>query len=280
MSKINFKIRNVKLAFVILIIVSIILILLYSHFVLSESITKDDFASDMIQISDNNEDTIFSIQKITLYSSANAIDNSKDQSLSDVSICQYSDLAIYIDNSQSNSELTEDNTIKELYIDNIFMTSKTDKGNKILNYKNPLNFGKYKDIEEPTNNRIDFKIINTNQENETNDYDEPTFFTDCSNPINLGYLNKDILTNYAVSSDSSTVSFNGKILEEANINLEDIDCTLNFTIHIVNNLNEKFSYNMKLNLTLSGSPSLLSNGYSFKGKTTTGNEYRFFRELT
>ena len=279
MSKINFKIKNVKLAFVILIVISIILILLYSHFVLSESITKDDFASDMIQISDNNEETVFSIQKITLYSNANAIDNSKDQSLSDVSICQYSDLAIYIDNGQSNSELTNENTIKELYIDNIFMTSKLDKGTKILNYKNPLNFGKYKDIEEPTNNRIDFKIINTNQENENNDYDEPTFFTDCSNPINLGYLNKDILTNYSVSADSSTVSFNGKVLKEANISLDDINYTLNFTIHIVNNLNEKFSYNMNLDVNLDDNNGGIYNGYSYKGKTTTGNQYRFFREV-
>lgn len=279
MSKINFKIKNVKLAFVILIVVSIILILLYSHFVLSESITKDDFASDMIQISDSNEDTVFSIQKIALYSSANAIDNSKDQSLSDVSICQYSDLAIYIDNSQASSELTDENTIKQLYIDNIFMTSKLDKGTKILNYKNPLNFGKYKDIEEPVNNRIDFKIVNTNQENENNDYDEPTFFTDCSNPINLGYLNKDILTNYAVSSDSSTVSFNGKVLKEANISLDDINYTLNFTIHIVNNLNEKFSYNMNLDVNLDDNNGGIYNGYSYKGKTTTGNQYRFFREV-
>lgn len=279
MSKINFKIKNVKLAFVILIVISIILILLYSHFVLSESITKDDFASDMIQISDNNEETVFKIQKITLYSSANAIDNSKDQSLSDVNICQYSDLAIYLDNSQSSSELTEENTIKQLYIDNIFMTSKLDKGTKILNYKNPLNFGKYKDIEEPVNNRIDFKIINTNQENENNDYDEPTFFTDCSNPINLGYLNKDILTNYSVSSDSSTVSFNGKVLKEANISLDDINYTLNFTIHIVNNLNEKFSYNMKLDVNLDDNNGGIYNGYSYKGKTTTGDQYRFFREI-
>ena len=279
MSKINFKIKNVKLAFVILIVISIILILLYSHFVLSKSITKDDFASDMVQISDNNEETVFTIQKITLYSNANAIDNSKDQSLSDVSICQYSDLAIYIDNGQASSELTNENTIKELYIDNIFMTSKLDKGTKILNYKNPLNFGKYKDIEEPNNNRIDFKIINTNQENESNDYNEPTFFTDCSNPINLGYLNKDILTNYSVSADSSTVSFNGKVLKEANISLDDINYTLNFTIHIVNNLNEKFSYNMKLDVNLDDNNGGIYNGYSYKGKTTTGDQYRFFKEV-
>lgn len=120
-----------------------------------------------------------------------------------MSICQYTDLSIYIDNSQSSSELTDENSVKELYIDNIVMTSNVDKGTKILNYKNSFNVGKYTDIKQPENNRIDFKIINTNQENENHNYDEPTFYTDCSNPITLGYLNKDILTNYSVTDDSN-----------------------------------------------------------------------------
>ena len=200
MKKFNFKIKNVKLAFVILIILCLALVFAYYYFVLNDSIYRDNYANQMIGISDNNENTIFSIQKVVLYSNANAIDNSKDQSLSDVSICQYSDLGISIDNSQTSSELTDENTVKELYIDNIVMTSKLDKGTKILNYKNPFSFGKYKEIESPINNRIDFKIVSTNKENESNNYDEPTFFTDCSNPINLGYLNKDLLTKYSVSN--------------------------------------------------------------------------------
>ena len=198
MKKFNFKIKNVKLAFVILIILCLALVFAYYYFVLNDSIYRDNYANQMIGISDNNENTIFSIQKVVLYSNANAIDNSKDQSLSDVSICQYSDLGISIDNSQTSSELTDENTVKQLYIDNIVMTSKLDKGTKILNYKNPFSFGKYKEIASPINNRIDFKIVSTNKENESNNYDEPTFFTDCSNPINLGYLNKDLLTKYAV----------------------------------------------------------------------------------
>ena len=274
MKKFNFKIKNVKLAFVILIILCLALVFAYYYFVLNDSIYRDNYANQMIGISDNNENTIFSIQKVVLYSNANAIDNSKDQSLSDVSICQYSDLGISIDNSQTSSELTDENTVKQLYIDNIVMTSKLDKGTKILNYKNPFSFGKYKEIESPINNRIDFKIISTNKENESNNYDEPTFFTDCSNPINLGYLNKDLLTKYSVSNESSTVSFNGKVLKEANISLDDINYNLKFTIHIVNNLNEKFSYNMNLDGNLDG----IYDGYTYKAKSTSGNEYRFFRE--
>ena len=162
-----------------------------------------------------------------------------------------------------------------LYIDNIFLSTQSENGTKILNYKNPLNFGKYQNVEQASNNRIDFKIINTNQENESNNYDEPTFYSDCSNPISLGYLNKDLLTNYSVSDNSKTISFNGKVLKEANVNLDEIQPTLNFTIHIVNNLGEKFAYNMKLNIDLTG----IYDGYSFKGKNTSGTEYNFFKEI-
>ena len=168
MNKFKFKIKNVKLAFLILMILAFILLLFYYHFVISKSLARNKFADEMIEISDENESSVFNIQKILLYSSANAIDNSSDQSLQDVSICQYSDLSIYIDNSESSTDLTDENTVKELYIDNIVITSQSDIGTKILNYKNPLNFGEYKEFEEPVNNRIDFKVVNTNQENENN----------------------------------------------------------------------------------------------------------------
>ncbi len=275
----KFKIKNEKLLFTILIIALFIVFLLYYNLVFSVVFARNNFANEMIEISDENENPIFNIQKILLYSSANAIDNSEDQSLKDMSICQYTDISIYLDNTNTSSELTDENTIKQLYIDNIVATSDADIGTKILNYKNPLDFGKYKKIQEAENNRIDFNIINTNSENENNDYANPTFYTDCSNPISLGYMNKDILTNYAVSEDANTISFNGKVLQEANINLEDINYTLSFKIHIINNLNQKFVYNMKLNVHLDDDNGGIYNGYVYKGKTVSGNEYQFFKEI-
>ena len=273
------KIKNEKLVFSILIISLFVLFLLYYNFVFSVVFARNSFANEMIEIADENENSIFNIQKILLYSSANAIDNSKDHSLRNMSICQYSDLSIYIDNTSYISELTNENTIKELYIDSIIINSSADIGTKILNYKNPLDFGKYKNIQYPNNGRIDFNIINTNSENESTDYSKPTFYTDCSNPITLGYLNKDILTNYSVSENLSTVSFNGKVLKEANIDLGTINYTLSFKIHIINNLNEKFVYNISLNSDLSDSNGGIYNGYIFKGRNTTGNEFRFFKEV-
>ena len=275
--KSKISIKNVKLAFAILIILLFIVFLLYYHFILKDVINKNQFANEMIEISDKNENSIFNIQKILVYSSATAIDNSENNSLQNMAISQYSDISIYIDNLSHISELTDENTVKELYIDNIVINSNSDKGTKVLNYKNPLNFGKYKYIDEPSNNRIDFDIVNTNSENENNDYSNPTFYTDCSNPITLGYLNKDILTNYSVSQESSSVSFNGKVLQEANIAIDDINYTLSFRINIVNNLNQKFTYNMNLSVDLDGDNGGIYNGYVYRGKNTSGNEYRFVR---
>lgn len=271
------KIKNERLVFAILIIALFVVFLLYYNLVFSVAFSKNAFAKEIIEISNENEKPIFNIQKLLLYSNANAVDNTENQSLKDMSISQYTDISIYIDNTSSISELTDENTVKELYIDNIECSANL--GTKILNYKNPLEFGKFKVIETPKDNRIDFKIINTNEENENNDYSNPAFYTDCSNPISLGYLNKDILTNYSVPSDSNIVSFNGKVLKEANINLNDINYTLSFKIHIVNNLNEKFVYNMNLDVNLDDDNGGIYNGYVYRGKNTSGTEYNFFKEI-
>ncbi len=273
------QLKNERLVFSILLITLFIVFILYYNFVFSEVLSRNSFANQMIEIADENENPIFSVQRILLYSSANAIDNSDDLSLKNMSISQYTDISIYIDNLATISELTDENTIRELYIDNISMKSNADIGTKFLNYKNPLNFGKYEDINLPENNRIDFNIVNTNSENENHDYSNPTFYTDCSNPISLGYLNKDILTNYSATQEVNTVSFNGKVLQEANVNLNDISYILSFRINIINNLGEKFVYNMSLNVNLNDDNGSIYNGYVYKGINASGKEYQFFKEM-
>lgn len=273
------QLKNERLVFAILLITLFIVFILYYNFVFSEVLSRNSFANQMIEIADENENPIFSVQRILLYSSANAIDNSDDLSLKNMSISQYTDISIYIDNLATVSELTDENTVRELYIDNISMKSNADIGTKFLNYKSPLNFGKYEDINLPENNRIDFNIVNTNSENENHDYSNPTFYTDCSNPISLGYLNKDILTNYSATQEVNTVSFNGKVLQEANVNLNDISYILSFRINIINNLGEKFVYNMSLNVNLNDDNGGIYNGYVYKGINASGKEYQFSKEM-
>ena len=250
---------------------------LYYHLIFYKIYAKNTFANDAVNIAEQNENPIFTVQRILLYSSATAIDNTKEQSLENISISQFSDIAIYIDNTSTISELTDENTIKELYIDNININSDIENGERFINYKNPLDFGEYKELNKT--DRIDFKIINTNSQNENSNYSEPTFYTDCSNPISLGYMNKDLLKNYSVSPDKKTVSFNGKVLQEANVNLDDLKCSISFTINIVNNLNQKFVHTMSIDLDLNDDNGGIYNGYVYKGKNLNGIENSFFKEI-
>ena len=183
MKKFNFNSKKLKY-----IIVPIILIILLVSFILLLSHNKRE-----------KENSLFSVEKIIIFNNANVEDNADDPSLRDMAVSQYSDLSIYINNNSENSELTNSNTIKEMYIDNISITSNNynDGTSKIFNYINPLTFGKYHDdLEQAENNRITFNILNTNEQSENTDYNTPTFYTDCSNPITLGYINKHILKNY------------------------------------------------------------------------------------
>ena len=173
--------------------------------------------------------------------------------------------------------MTNENTIKKLYIDNISITTGSSKGHQYVTYKNALDFAKYKKIQETKNDKIEYKIVNTNDENNNQDYSNPTFYTDCSNPLTLEYMNEDILTNYSASSDSNTISFNGKVLQEANVNLKDINYTLNFTINLVNNANEKFICPVRLKVDLSGNDGGIYKGYKYDNTSVSGYEYNFIK---
>lgn len=277
MKKLNM--RKFKIILAILLVILCVLgvicynVILYTHFM------KEKFADNVVKIAEGNENAVFKVHKVMLYSSANAVDVTDTQALQGLHISQYTDIAIFLDNTSYIYDLTSENTVNQLYIDNIQIKVNGDVGHPLLNYKNALDFAKYKDLQEPVDGIIDFNVINTNSENESNDYSTPTFYTDCSNPITLGFMNKDIVTDYAVSEGSNTVSFNGKILQEANVNLQDINYTLSFNINIVNNQNEKFIYNMKLNVDLSGDDGGIYKGYLYDNYTTSGSEYEFFKAV-
>ena len=269
-----------------------------------------------------------------------------------MSIYQYTDIAVYINNGE---ELTNKNTIKRLYIDNISLEGTSDIGQKSLNYKNILKFGLKKDTKTKSansnndnstlnvfegllnnqksqsntsesidvgsintdddgmisltntnnttsenasnndarqstenynseqqenqneniqgNDKIEFNIVYTNEENEKANYDEPTFYTDCSNPITLEYLNNNIVSHYKMDENKS-VAFDGSILKEAGIETESLNCKVKFKINIVNNNDEKYSCWINFAIPLDD----IYEGTTMKAKTTTNQKYVFFRE--
>ena len=272
------KIHMRKDLIILLILVILIVAMIPIYFVnITLAVRNNIFAKETIKTYSNYSAPIFTIENIIFYSNAFVTDNSKDQNLQDIDIGQYTDIAIYINNHNTSEELTDENTVKQLYIDNIKITSNSDKGEKVIGYKNPIYYAKYKGIEAPENNRIDFNIISTNKDNKESSYNNPSFYQDCSNPISLGYINKNIATNVSVNSNSA-VALDGSILKQANITLEDLVFTMSFQIHIINNKDEEFiCYINKPILTEEQNNSLFE-GYIATQFSPSSGTYQFIKK--
>ena len=318
---------NERIAIPVLFVILIILLIIYGN-IIFKNISYGKFAKQNMEVYENNKEQVFKVEKILICSSANATDLSEKQNLQDMSIYQYTDIAVYINNGE---DLSNKNTVKELYIDNISLEGNSDIGKKELNYKNILKFGLKKDTlpksstitdmssehnvfeslmnntgnnntasndnksidvgnivtnetEESTSEvqenseyeddgKIKFNIVYTNEENEKADYNKPTFYTDCSNPITLEYLNNDIATNYKIDENKS-VSFDGSILKDAGISTESLACKVKFKINIINNEDEKYSCWINFDIPLD----YIYEGTTMKAKSTNNQKYVFFRE--
>lgn len=267
---------NIRHIIALLVIILLILALFYSR-IIGTKIGNYKFSSQTEKFAINNEQPIFKVNKIVLYSSASAVDNSEGEVLQDLDISQFTDISINIDNKTKICDTTEENTIKQLYIDNIEVQIDSEKGEKVLNYKNPYIIGKFKMLENCGNSRIDFKVINTNQENDAANYDEPTFYSDCSNPITLGYINKNLIQGYAVSEQKNSVSFDGKMLKNVDIDFDDLNCKIKFQIHIVNNKNQEFVCPIVIDNDLNNGKKEIYQGYVLKVQNTYDEDYNFIQ---
>ncbi len=257
----------------ILILVFIVLFIIVAS-IIHKTIGRNTYANKITKIAEENKDVIFSIEKVLIYSSA-GIENNNQSNLKDLGICQYTDLAIYINNKNSITDINEKNTVSQLYIDNIKIESQNNSGEKILNYKNFNDFGKFKSFENC--DRIDFDVIRTNKENEERDYSKPSFYTDCSNPVTIGYINKNI-TQYSASQNDNLVYYDGKILKNAKVELEELRYNLSFKIHIINNINEEFIYEANIKDVVSNDDkAIYNNGFVAKMKTKFAGGSSFFK---
>lgn len=68
------KIKHPKIVFTILILILCVLSILYYDLIFKKTYAKDEFTNQVVKIAEQNENPIFKIQKILIYSSANAID--------------------------------------------------------------------------------------------------------------------------------------------------------------------------------------------------------------
>ena len=262
---------------IVLISVLVLLGMIIYQFIFKKILARNRFVEELMIIAQANEKPVFRVAKMVKYSSAEAVDNTAEQNLQDISISQYSDIALYIDNF--GDELTQENTVKELYLDNFQIDVDYNYGTPNLYYKNPLEISKFRLIEQNLiDQKLDYKIVYTNEENQNSSYAEPVFFTDCSNPITLGYINKNIVNKYEVTKDNGLVSFDGRIFNNLDIDLVKLSPKIHFTIHIKNNLDEEFICNMSANLQLETEEGSVKSGYIIQILDDIGY-YRFFKKV-
>lgn len=270
--------KNKIYQFALPILVLIILAILYIdyQFIFIKKVARNQFVRELVEIAEANREPIFKIAKIIKYSSAEATDNTTEQNLQDLSIHQYSDIALYIDNG--GEELTEKNTIKELYLDNFNIELAFQYGEPAVYYKNPLEISKFRMLEEnKIEDTLNYNIIYTNEENQSSDYEKPTFYADCSNPVTIGYINKNIVNHYQVTKENGLIAFDGRIFNNVDMNLKDLSPKISFTVHLKNNLDEKYICNMSANLQLETEAGSVKSGYIIE-KTDYIQYYPFFKE--
>ena len=274
-NKINKRVSINKIILPFLVVILILLSIKYI-FIIKKVIVKNNFAKKSASVAIKNDVPVFSIKKIYLCSSASAIDSSKEQRLDKLDLYQYTDIAVYINNFKDDG-LTTENTIKELYIDNISLNLDYNIGNTSLVYTNMLKVGSKQELSNMIKNnkvkmqdKIYFKIINNNEQNNQENYEEPTFYADCSNPITLKYINQ-LNREYSIGKGNSA-TFDGTILKKVGIKPEDLSVKINFRINIINNDDETCTKWINFELPLDD----IEKGTSIKSKETDGKEYNFF----
>lgn len=273
------KKMNTKTKLILCILLIIFLIFSIRNIVICQVANRN-----LAEIADSfymsNAKTVFSIDKIILYSSANAIKNEVTRPVWDLNVYQYTDIAIYI-NNHSDEELNSENAIKTLYIDNIKLNG-VKKGEQSLYFKNAPDFGKsiYSTVEKKEDadsnkigDKIEFSVLNDGDIN----YEKRQIYADCSSPITLEYVN-NIVNNKIISDIENDVKYDGSILKRSGIVLSDIKSSISFRINLTNNYNQKYMANVYIEIPLEDSVTG-DNIYSgkFEKKIEEENYSKFYR---
>ena len=223
-----------------------VVIMIILNYMISVNVVSKMFAEEVNDFYKLNAQTIFTIDKIYLYSSAGANKNDTKRPIWDLDLCQYTDIAIYINNDSEHDGVNYTNSIKEMYIDNIKYTG-PNMGNPELYFKDITEFGKFNIVDKnKVNDRLDYSIKNDGDL----DYSSPEIYADCSNPITLEYVNNSIKKNHIISDISQELTFDGTLLRRAEIVLGNLICGVSFNIHIINFYNQHFIANVYIEIPL------------------------------
>lgn len=233
----------------ILIIITMILfaiVFFLSYLLFNKYVLKKNFENDMLSFANKNENIIFDIDKIVLFSNCDA--KNKTSSLTNFTIenlYQYTDIALFI--KSSSDEKNVKNTLKSVYIDNINFNSYPQAGEPKLYFKSLNNFAKSDILDENLiTDNFNFNITS----NDNADLNLPILYNNLANPITLSYVNSNIKSDYTITDTSSPITYDGSLLKKCNVSLESIACNLSFDIYITNNLDEEYKCTVYIDIPL------------------------------
>ena len=272
MKKINLNNKKI-LAIVIALIILAILLFTYIK-IINKYRSNRLFALQAEKYGEEVNNPVFRIDKVMIYSGVDVKDFSEKQNLSRINVSQFTDFVIYINNLAKDNELSEENTVNRIYVDNIGITAPEEIGTKKFSNKNIDNIGKYISIDE-TSKQIDFEVAHKNSDKDKINKSK-SFYTDCSDPLIISYVNENIVQAVDASASNEKLSLDGSILKHLNIDLNQLNYKINFTVNIENNLGEKFACNCSLNVDLgAGSGEGIYDGNIMQTFDLSNRDYKF-----
>lgn len=218
------KLNNKALTLTLGLSFLLIILAIIFFFIIKGTIINSSFENYFSEISSDNSNTVFSLDKISVLTSATADSSIKNLSYWNLNISQYSDIGIYLNNPNNH-------TITKLYLDEIIFSS-SELGTPILYKKEFENVGTCSYSEDKILKNLDILDIPSNSDS----------------PICIGFYNKNIKTDYLVSGHDNSININGTILKETNIPKSSIDTNINFNLHIITDLNEHYVCNINLSI--------------------------------
>ena len=263
--------KNVKIILTIITAILFLMVIFLSYFVIQKYLVKKNFEDEVLRFANQNQSTIFTIDTITLFSSADA--RYKTNTASNFTIqnlYQYTDIALFIKNK--SDENTLENTLKKVTIDDIQFSNTPSLGNPELYFKSINDFSKSTIIEENLiSDSFEFDISSDNEA----DLSMPILYNNLANPLTLSYVNSNVKSDYTITDISLPITYDGSLLQKCNVLLEDISCTLSFDIHIMNNLNEHFKTTVSINIPLTSQNTSIYDGNLTIKQDTNYTFYRY-----
>lgn len=206
---------------------------------------KINFENSVLSFSGQNENTVFSIDKITLFSGCDA--KNKASSATNFTIenlYTYTDIAIFI--NQENEEPSLENTLKEVSIENIEINPIPCDGQANIFFKNMMDFAKPYIPE--TGEIKDNLSFNTTSE-EISDFSSPVLYNNCANPITLSYIHQNVKTDYTLLDITNPITYDGSLLKRCGIALSKLATEISFDMYITNYKDEKFKSKIFIPIT-------------------------------